>query len=69
MRGKDHIMLIILTLLGLVMTSRLWAKIRARLLQQRLPTGLEGDQLLLWGGLFLSALGIGLLALYLILQP
>lgn len=69
MSDKDRVILTILTLLGLLMTSRLWAWLRARLFQQRLPTVVEGDQFLLWGGLLLSALGIGLLALYLLLQP
>lgn len=70
MTDNNRVMLMLLALLGLAMTSRLWARIRARLLQQWLPTVLvEGDQLLLWGGLLLSALSIGLLVLYLLFQP
>lgn len=68
----DHarLLLMVLVLLGLVMTSRLWARMYRRLRQQCLSTPfVEGDQLLLWGGLLLSALGSGLLVLYLLLRP
>lgn len=68
----DHArqLLMVLVLLGLVMTSRLWGRVYMHLRQQRLSTlFVEGDQLLLWGGLLLSALGSGLLVLYLLLQP
>ena len=67
MTDNHRIVLMWLALLGLMMTSRLWARLRARLLQQWLPTVLvDGDQLLLWCGLLLSALSIGLLVLYLL---
>ena len=70
MTDKDRTLLMVLVLLALVMTSRLWAKVRLRLQQRPLSTlFVEGDQLLLWGGLLLSALGSGLLVLYLLLQP
>ena len=70
MTDNNRVMLMLLALLGLAMISRLGSRICARLLQQWLPTVLvEGDQLLLWGGLLLSALSIGLLVLYLLFQP
>lgn len=70
MTDKDRTLLMVLVLLALVMTSRLWAKVRLRLQQRPLSTlFVEGDQLLLWGGLLLSVLGSGLLVLYLLLQP
>ena len=67
MTDNQRVMLMWLALLGLTMTSRLWARLRARLRQPWLPTVLvDGDQLLLWGGLLLSGLSIGLLVLYLL---
>lgn len=70
MTANARLILLILVLLGVLMTSRRWTKAHPRLLQQRLSTlFVEGDQLLLWGGLLLSVLGSGVLVLYLLLQP
>ena len=56
--------------LSLFLPNQLWLRTLKRHWQQRLPTlTVECDQLLLWGSLFLSAVSMGLLVLYLILQP
>ena len=70
MTDNARLILLVLVLLGVLMTSRRWTKARPRLLQHRLSTlFIEGDQVLLWGGLLLSVLGSGVLVLYLLLQP
>lgn len=70
MTNHARLLSLMLVLLGLVMTSQLWARVGTYLRQRCLSRfGIEGDQLLLWGGLLLSALGSGLLVLYLLLQP
>jgi len=50
------------------MLGGLYARPITVFVQQFWPDfGYEGEQLLLWGGLFLSGLGIGLLVFYLLL--
>ena len=61
---------ILLLLLGGLLVIGLWIRPLLRLLQRRWPNfAIEGEQLLLWGGLLLSALSLALLVLYLFLQP
>jgi len=61
---------ILLILLGLLLAVGLWARPLTKVAQQRMPnSAIETEQVLLWGGLFLSALSLGLLVLYLFLQP
>lgn len=60
----------LLLLLGVLLLSGWGGRPLMRLLQRRLPHfAIESDQLFLWGGLLLSALSLGLLVLYLFLQP
>lgn len=61
---------ILLILFGLLLVVGLLARLLAKVMQQRMPNSvIESEQVLLWGGLFLSALSLGLLVLYLFLQP
>ncbi len=61
---------ILLILFGLLLAVGLWARPLAKVVQQRIPnSAVESELVLLWGGLFLSALSLGLLVLYLFLQP
>jgi len=54
----------------LLLAVGLWARPLTKVAQQRMPnSAIETEQVLLWGGLFLSALSLGLLVLYLFLQP
>ena len=57
-------------LLGLLLVLAIWGRPLARLMLQRLPhSSVDGEQLLLWGGLLLSALSLAFLVLYLLVQP
>ena len=70
MAGEKMMTRILLLLLGGLLVIGLWIRPLRRWRQRCLPNfALESEQLLLWGGLLLSALSLVLLVLYLCLQP
>lgn len=63
------LLLTLLILISLWIVGGLFAQPISLLLQHYWPTfAYEGEQLLLWGGVLLSAFAIGLLVMYLVLR-
>ena len=63
-----RLLFVLCGLISLWMLGGLYARPITVFVQQFWPDfGYEGEQLLLWGGLFLSGLGISLLVFYLLL--
>lgn len=68
MAGENIMTRGLLILLGLLLAIGLGIRPLKHWLHKRwLGSGIEGEQLLLWGGLFLSGLSLVLLVLYLFL--
>ena len=62
------LLLTIVSLIGLLIVSSVFADHLTAFAQQNLPNhGDEGEQLILWGGMLLPAFVIALLATYLLL--
>ena len=63
------LLLTIVSLIGLLIVSSVFADHLAAFAQQYLPNhGDEGEQLILWGGMLLAAFVTGLLVMYLLLH-
>jgi uncharacterized BrkB/YihY/UPF0761 family membrane protein len=64
------LLLALVVLIGLLIFGGLFANAIHSFAQQRLPNhGQEGESLLIWGGMLLTAFLMGLLVMYLFLRP
>jgi hypothetical protein len=63
------LLIVLVVLISLLIVGGVFANPITAFVQQRLPNrGDEGEQLLLWGGMLLTAFVIGLLVMYLFLR-